>query len=720
VDQSIQSFINPDSVAVIGVSPNWSYINTIFKQFIALKTPPRVYPINPNYPEVDGVKAYPRLTDVPEPVELALISVRASLVPDALEQCAAKGVKAINIITSGFAEMGGEEGERRHQMMVDFVQRTGIRIVGPNCYGNMSSVYKFAGMPNTANACQRVGKLSLAFQSGGLAITVIVNCLDRYVDIAHVLSTGNEVDIDVGDCVRAFADDEHTQVIGCYVEQFRKADVFLAAAELCAQRRKPIVVLKSGRSAQGMQMAQAHTGALAGSDKVIDAVLKKYGVTRVYDLNEMLETLALMHSPKLPKGYNIAAITNSGGENSVIVDLAADVGLNFPQFTSEAAAIARKELYDYIQVTNPLDVTGPGGFTDQNVHQAGLDTMGLDPNIHVILHQLGGNTKFDAASPGGKTLLDAVARYPDKIWLRTSKMAGTFRDQPVGLPPLQDPRHEIEGVPILMGLDNVLKAVKHLCDYGAFQSKRDAGKSEEIRGNKGDDTRRVKALELIRASNGQALTESAGKQLLALYDIPVTQERLAQNASEATRMAKDIGFPVAMKIVSPQIMHKTEAGGVVLNVTSEAAARAAFKRIMENAQQYNPSAELQGVSVQEMVSGGTEMILGMTRDAQFGPGIVVGLGGIFVEILQDAALRVPPLNAEDACEMIESLKGKAILHGARGKAKSDVTALVNALVNFSQLCLDLKDDVKEIDINPLMVFAEGKGAKALDCLIVPA
>jgi acetyltransferase len=298
-------------------------------------------------------------------------------------------------------------------------------------------------------------------------------------------------------------------------------------------------------------------------------------------------------------------------------------------------------------------------------------------------------------------------------------MAGTFRDQPVGLPPLQDPRHEIEGVPILMGLDNVLKAVKHLCDYGAFQSKRDTGKAEALRGNKSDETRRARALEIIRASNGQALTESAGKQLLALYDIPVTQERLAQNASEAARMAKDIGFPVAMKIVSPQIMHKTEAGGVVLNVTSEAAARAAFKRIMQNAQQRHPSAALQGVSVQEMVSGGTEMILGMTRDAQFGPGIIVGLGGIFVEILKDVALRVPPLTADDACELLESLKGKAILQGARGRAPADLDALIKAIVNFSQLCLDLADDVKEIDINPLLVLPVGKGAKALDCLIVP-
>lgn len=716
MDNSLQYFLNPKSVAIIGVSPNWSYINTIFKQFVALKNPAHVYPINPRYAEVDGIQCYPRLTDVPEPVELVMVSVPVRLVPDAMQQCEAKCVKAVNIITSGFAEIGGEEGERRHTMMTDFVQRTGIRIVGPNCYGNASAVHKFAGMPNTALMVQRVGRLSLAFQSGGIAITVINNCLDRHIDVAHALSTGNEVDIDVSDCVRYFAEDEQTQVIGCYVEQFRKPQNFLAAAEIAAAARKPIVVLKSGRSELGSRMAQAHTGALAGSDKVIDATLKKYGVIRVHDLNEMIETMAIMHSKKLPKGRGVAALTNSGGENSVIVDLAEDIGVSFPPFSPDSAAIIRKELYDYISVSNPLDITGPGGLTDVNVLQAALDGMGSDPNMHIILHQLGGNTKMDAGTPAGKLAFAAMEKYPDKVWLRGSKMAGSFRDKPLGMPDMADPRHEWQGVPFLQGLDNILRAVKHLIEYAEFQEKRaTAQRVAHV-----DSERQAKARTLLAAAHGRALTESEGKQVLALYGIPVTKECTVNNAADAARSAQAIGFPVVMKIVSPQLMHKTEAGGVELNIQNESEASAAFERIMANARAYSDTAELQGVSVQEMVKGGQEMILGMSRDPQFGPGIIVGLGGIFVEVLKDVALQVPPLDADGARAMVDSLKGKAILQGARGAKPADVNALVDSLVKFSSLCLELQDDVREIDINPFVVFGDGKGAKALDCLIVPA
>jgi acetyltransferase len=654
---------------------------------------------------------------VPEPVELVMVSVPVRLVPDAMQQCEEKGVKAVNIITSGFAEIGGEEGERRHTLMTDFVKRTGIRIVGPNCYGNASAVFNFAGMPNTALMCKRVGRLSLAFQSGGIAITVINNCLDRYIDIAHALSTGNEVDIDVADCVRYFAEDERTHVIGCYVEQFRKPQQFLEAAEIAAAARKPIVVLKSGRSELGSRMAQAHTGALAGSDQIIDATLKKYGVIRVHDLNEMIETMAIMHSKKMPKGRGVAALTNSGGENSVIVDLAEDIGVSFPAFSPESAGLIRKELYDYISVSNPLDITGPGGLTDVNVLQAALDGMGSDPNIHIILHNLGGNTKMDAGTAAGKLAFAAMSKYPDKVWLRASKMAGTFRDKPVGQPDMVDPRHEWEGVPFLQGLDNVLRAVRHLIEYAEFQERRQT--ADGRRTTVVDEARQAQARTMLHAADGRALTESEGKQILALYGIPVTKECTATSASQAARIAADIGFPVAMKIVSPQIMHKTEAGGVALNIQNEAEASAAFERIMTSARHYNASAELEGVSVQEMVKGGQEMILGMSRDPLFGPGIIVGLGGIFVEVLKDVAMRVPPLDADEARALIDSLKARAILKGVRGAKPSDVNALAGALVNFSELCLELKDDVREIDINPFVVFEEGKGAKALDCLIVP-
>ncbi|MBI1801893.1 MAG: CoA-binding protein, partial [Chloroflexi bacterium] len=514
MDNPLQYFLNPQSAAMIGVSPNWSYINTVLKHWVSLKTPARVYPVNPNYAEVEGLKSYPRLTEIPDPVELVVISVPARLMPDALQQCEEKRVKAINIVTSGFAEFGGEEGARRHQMMTDFVRRTGIRIIGPNCYGNMSAPYRFAGMPNTERAVMMPGRLSLAFQSGGLAISVASACLDRYIGFAHIVSTGNEVDVDVADCVRYFADDEHTHVIGCYVEQFHKPEQFIEAVDRCAEQHKPVVVLKVGRSEAGQRMAQAHTGSLAGSDKVIDATLRKHGVTRVYSLNEMIETMAIMHSRKLPKGRGVAALTNSGGENAVIADLAEDIGVSFPSFGPESAQIIRKVLYDYIAVSNPLDITGPGGVTDQHIHVAALDAMGAEPNIHIILHNLGGNTKMDLESPGGKIVLAAMQKYPDKLFIRTSKVAGTFRDKPLGMPDLLQPAAELDGVPFLMGVDNILRAVKALINYAEFQESRESRSSSTP--ILGVDGRAAQARQIIAAANGGALTESAGKQVLAL------------------------------------------------------------------------------------------------------------------------------------------------------------------------------------------------------------
>ena len=718
MDHPLNSFLNPRSVAVIGVSPNWSYINTIFKHFVSLQTPPRVYPINPNYPEVEGLKCYARLTDVPADIELVVVSVPARLVPDAMQQCEQKGVKAVNIITSGFAEMGGAEGARRHQLMRDFVERTGIRIVGPNCYGNMSAPYKFAGMPNTERAVQRVGRLSLAFQSGGLAISMVSACIDRYMALAHVISSGNEVDIEIGDCLEYFADDEYTQVIGLYVEQFRNAERFVRAAERCAELRKPVVVLKTGRSEAGRKMAKAHTGALAGSDQVVDAVMKQYGITRVSSINEMLETVAALHARKLPKGQGVAAVTNSGGGNAVIADLAEELGLEFPPFAESSYPIIRKVLYDYITVTNPLDITGPGGVTDQHIHAAALDAMGSDPNMHVILHTLATNSRMDAQSAGGKILLDAMRKYPDKVFLKVSGTAGTFRDKPLGQPDPVEPIVELDGVPFMMGYDNVLRAVAALLRYAEFQRKR--ARQDNLARQHVPGPNVLRARGLVHAAAGAALTESEGKRLLSLYNIPVTRECIATSAEAAAHNADEIGYPIVLKIVSPQIMHKTEAGGVALNVQNADEARAAYTRIMQNARQYDSHAELQGVSVQEMVRGGHELIVGMTRDPQFGPAVLLGLGGIFVEVLKDVALRMPPLDQEDAHDMIDSLKGKAILKGARGAPPADIEALVSVLVNFSQLCLDLKDDVREIDINPLVLFEQGQGAKALDCLIVPA
>lgn len=713
---ALTHFLNPQSVAIIGVSPNPSFINAILNNLLRWKYDKPIYPVNPNYRDIAGLQSYPRIDDVPQAVDLAVVSVPSRMMPDILQQCEAKGVQALNILTSGFEEITGAEGARRHRLLTDFVHRTGIRIVGPNCFGNLSVTYNYPGMAGSYPTMPP-GKLSLAFQSGGLALNMVQICVDRRIGLAHAISSGNETDLEFADCLECFADDEHTQVIGCFVEQFRHPTKFLAAADKCAAARKPLVMLKVGRSAAGQRAAQAHTGALVGSDTIIDAVLHKHGVLRVHSLDEMTETVCLLHARHLPKGRGFGAITFSGGAVGVMADLAADYGLHFPPIHEAGAQQIREVLYEYGTVNNPIDLTGQAVY-DPPVQRAAFEAMASDPNIHTILIASGGTTLLDRQSPMGKVIAEVMHKYPEKLFVRTSQMYGILRDKAFGAPDPVDPVSDLDGVPFLQGIENTLRAAHALVRYAEFQRQRETG----TRGDEGreDASRRAQALAMVRAAQEQALTESAGKQLLALYGIPVTHERVVTSAAEAARAAQELGFPVAMKIVSPQILHKTEAGGVVLHVMGTDEARAAFERIMDNARRYKAQAELHGVSVQEMVRGGRETIVGMTSDPQFGPGIVFGLGGIFVEVLHDAVLRVPPLDADAAREMIDACKGAAILKGVRGQKPADLSALVDVLRKFSQLCCDLRGVVQEIDINPLLVLDAGQGAKAVDCLVVPA
>jgi acetyltransferase len=713
---ALTHFLDPQSVAIIGVSPNPSFINAILNNLLRWNYDKPIYPVNPNYRDIAGLPSYPQIGEVPHPVDLAVVSVPSRMISDILQQCEAKGVRALNILTSGFEEIAGAEGARRHRLLTDFVKRTGIRIVGPNCFGVLSVPHNYPGMAG-AYAQIASGSMALAFQSGGLALNMVQTCADRHIGLAHAISSGNETDLEVADCLDYFADDAHTRVIGCFVEQFRQPEKFLAAAEKCAAAGKPIVMLKVGRSEAGQRAAQAHTGSLAGSDTIIDAVLQKYGVLRVHTLDEMTETLCIMHARRLPQGNGFGAITFSGGAVGVLADMAADYDIQFPPIHAAGEQQIREVLYEYGTVNNPIDLTGQAVY-DPPVQRAAFAAMGTDPNLHTILVFSGGTTRLDRQSPIGQVIHEAVQHYPDKLFVRSSQMYGSVHDKAFGAPDPVDPVSDLDGVPFLQGIENTLRAARALIRYATFQQRRAMGRGDDTAQE--DASRRAQARAMVQAAQGQALTESAGKQLLALYGIPVTQERVVTNAAEAVAAAQAIGFPVAMKIVSPQITHKTEAGGVILHVASADEAQAAFARIMYNAQRYNPQAELQGVLVQEMVQGGRETIVGMTSDPQFGPGIVFGLGGMFVEVLQDSVLRVPPLHPDDAWEMLDALKSAAILKGIRGQKPADRRAIVDVLLNFSQLCLDLRGVVVEIDINPLLVLDEGQGVKAVDCLVVPA
>ncbi len=697
--RAMRSLLHPRRIAIVGATPKPGFATSILTGLARCGYEGEILPITPRYDEVHGRRAYPALSATPAGADLAIVVVPQGLVPEVLDDCERAGVGAVNIITSGFGEQQNDAGGAARQAAIGaFARRTGIRVVGPNCLGNISVPARMTASSGPYPILRR-GAIGLALQSGLIAYSIVLPAHDRGIGFTYIVTLGNEADLDVADLIRYYADDEETRVIGCFVEQFRAPEKFLAAAELAAERRKPIVMLKIGRSEAGRRSALAHTGSLVGSDNIADAVLRQHGIARVASLDQMAEALAIFHTRKLPRGTGVASAFVSGGAAGLAADLGADCGLDFPALAPRTVERLEAVIPAFGTVGNPLDYTGQAA-QQPAILEGSLAALAEDPNVHTIVYGRAFPSRMDRADAAGQVLWRLPERYPDKVFLVMALVAGEMKASASPTLTPADPATELDGIPFLQGTENGLKAAAALIRYAAFQ----------------------RARALVRAAGGRPLVEREAKALLALYGIPTVRERLATGAEEAVAAARAIGYPVALKIESPDLPHKTEAGGVLLGVADDAAAREGFARIVANARAHRPDAAIGGVLVQELVAGGRELIVGMTRDPDFGPVIAVGLGGIFVEALRDVTLGVPPLTARDAWEMLGRLRGRAILDGSgsRGAGPVDLDAIVAVLERFSQLCLDLRDDVREIDINPLLALPRGQGARVVDCLIVPA
>ncbi len=711
--EAMDALFHPKRLAVVGATPRLGFAHNIHRAILRGGYQGDVFGVNPRYDEVLGSPTYPTVDAIPGGVDKAIVVVPSHLVLNVLEQCEAAGVKAVNIITSGFGEQADEEAHNRQEQIREFTRRTGIRVVGPNCLGLISTPADLVAKSGPYTTVHR-GPVSIVFQSGLLAYSAVIPPQDRGIGFTYIITTGNEADLDSTDFMRYYIESEDTKVIGAFIEQFRDADKLIEVARLAAEREKPLVVLKIGRSEGGRRAAMAHTGSMVGSDEIVDAVMRQYGITRVYNLDEMTETLAAFHS-RLPKGPGLGTIFVSGGAGGLVSDLAQDLGISLPPLAPETVEKLNKVIPEYGTVGNPLDTTGQAA-TQPEITEGSLVGMAEDPNIHTVIYGQAFPSRIDLDTPVGRVLKSMPDRYPDKTFFIMSLVTGVVQPgirndmEPV------EPTTDWGGVPFLQGAENSLKAIRALIRYAEFQRNRKAGLLGIV-GEPSDKAEQARAL--VRAGNGKPLVERAAKEVLALYDIPVTREALATTADEAVAAANEIGYPVVLKIESPDIAHKTEAGGVLLNISNDQDVRDGFERIISSATAYNPNAAISGVLVQEMVSGGREMILGMTQDSTFGPAVAVGLGGVLVEVLKDVQLGVPPISETAGRAMLDRLRGRAILDGVRGAPPADVDALLGLLSNFSQLCIDLRDEVAEIDINPLLVFDEGQGARVVDCLIVP-
>lgn len=711
--EMIRRLFWPESVAVVGASQKGGFATEILMNIKKWGFSGPVVAVNPRYEQINDVPCYPNLATIPHQVGLAIIAIPSRGISAVLEDCEAAGVRAIQIISSGFAEQAGG-GLEKQRGLIEWAKRTGIPVVGPNCFGLMNAANQLMAVPLDFHT-MKAGGISAILQSGTLVYSLLVPLLSRGIGIGRVVTVGNEACLDVADFIDYFVDDEETRVIACYCEQIKRPQEFIKACERAADKGKPIVMIKVGRSENARKAALAHTGSLVGSDLAVDAVLKKLGVIRVDTVDELIETAAALSSTKRPRGRRVAFASFSGTAVSILSDFSESCGIEFPPLPAPAKERLEKIFPEFGNVSNPLDLTAQGDY-DTHIIDESLETLATCGAYDLVVWGRGFPSCLDMKGAVGRAITRASAAAPEVVFSVMSLAGGHFH---TSLDPkfvMGEPKADIDGLPFLQGMATGLRALSALTGYSEFLRNRKPGiRLSEQRGR--CSAFYADAVRIVREAKGDILTEREGKRLLSLYGIPVTREALATTGEEAARIAQDITFPVAMKIESAEILHKTDVGGVVLNVASAEEAARAFERIIASVRSHRPDADIAGVVVQQQAEAGPEVMLGATFDPQFGPVIAFGLGGIWVEVLNDVRVVLPPFDAVEVNEAIGQLRAVSVLQGARGGAKTDLSGLADCIVKFGTLCTDLADEIGEIDINPVILAANGTGLTAVDCLI---
>lgn len=703
---NLEQLFRPKSIAIIGATEDPGRVAGLpLKYALDHGYTGKLFPVNRGRETVRGVKCYPSVLDIPEEVDVAMIVVPANTVPDVVEQCAAKGVKAVVIGVSGFAELD-EEGRKRQEKIVEIAKKSGMRICGPNTNGILNVHEHISLGYSFAQEMVLPGRLGYVSQSGALLSASVPRFSHRGIGMSFFVGAGNQAGLEVMDYVHYLLDDPNTDVIASYIEGFNDPRKFPDVADMALDRGKPIVMLKVGRSELAAKAAQSHTGSLAGSDAVIDAICKQKGVARVGDFDELIAVCSVFLECKPPKGNRVGVVTSSGGAIGMIADRALGADLIFADVSKKTKEEAAALLPWYGEFRSPFDIAAAGSRATQDLElaRAAVKFVLNDENTDLLLAVV---TPMDRR--GTQNYLQAVVE------------ASTESAKPIILfNPMADFREgEAEimkqgSIPVLTDSAECVKAIDALIKFGRALERR-ATMPRTVP----SEAAAVAAVDL-RQMGRRMLGERESKELLERYGIAATQEMLTNSAEEAVEAAARIGYPVALKVESADIPHKTEAGAVRLSVTDDDALRRAYGEILASAKRFAPKARIAGVLVQEMVPEAREVIVGISRDAQFGPVVMFGLGGIFVEVLKDVSIRTVPLSRFDAEDMVGEIKGRAVLGAFRGSPEADVEAIVDVLLKMSQLAVDLGDVIAEIDINPLMVLKKGRGVKAADALVVLA
>ncbi len=700
-DVDLDVFLHPRSVAVVGASDASRKPNTLMTARIkafADANGASFYPVTPSYPEVQGVPTFASIAEVPGDIDLAVLLTGAERVVDNFEEAVQKKAKFAVIFSAGFSEIGAD-GEALEARLAGLARDGDTRLLGPNTNLNAFSDFR-TDLEGPA--------IALVTQSGHQGRPIFQG-QELGIRLSHWAPTGNEVDLEFADWARYFADQADVGVIAAYIEGFKDGRTLMLAADHAAQLRKPLVIVKVGKTEAGASMAQSHTGHLTGSDAVTSAVFRQFGVTRVDGLDELLDVSATFARTKKPKqqradGPGVCVYAISGGTGAHMADMASAAGLRLPDLTKKTQAILHDGLIpSYLRVSNPVDCGGPPVMTSAG--RKILDAIVADPHVDILIVPITGALETMSA-PMVRDLV-AVADTTDKpifvVW-----------GSPVGTEPAYVHGLLQSRLPVFRTFANCVRAVRAYIDYWDFvaryESPFDDAPTKPLPGAK-----KARAI-LAAAEPGTALSEWSSKQVLRAYGIKTTNDVLCKTAAEAVKAAKEIGFPVVMKVSSPDLLHKSDAGVVRVGVVAPKEVRFVFDELIAKAKRADRKARIEGVIVTEMVSGGVETLIGISHDPLFGPVVTVGLGGIFVEVLHDVTFRVPPFHRDEAQRMVDELQGAAVLRGVRGAKPVDEAALVDTIMKVQRLALDLADDVSELDVNPLVV--RPRGVVALDALVV--
>jgi len=689
-DERLECLLDPKSIAVIGASDNPEKLGYVILENIKNSGfKGSVYPINPKVDSILGYRCYKSVKDVPGKIEIAEIVIPAKAVAGAMRECGEKGVKVAVVISSGFGEVGNKDMENE---LVEICKKYGVRLIGPNVFG----------FSNTINSCNGTfgtelpfkGEIALISQSGALGLALIGWTHTERVGLDYMFSIGNMADVCQGDLIEVLADDENTKTICQYIEGVHNGRRFF---NICkeASKVKPIVALKAGKSSRGEKAAASHTGSLAGASKIYEAAFEQSGVIEASTIREMFSlSLALSKQPPM-RGENLVIITNGGGAGVCATDAAERYGVPLGDISEGLRKEFFKWMPDFGSAKNPVDITG---MATAKEYEGAIKAAALDKSVDGIVVVIC-RTAVAEPMPIARGIVEAMSGSDKPV-------AVTY----IGGQDCVDAMNYLKesGIPAYPDPAEAVRALAALREYGRYLEKKESGFKPYT------DVDRKKVSSVIGSTDGKAIVEHSAKEIFSAYGIKTPKEEVAKSADEAEKIASEVGYPVVMKIVSKDILHKSDAKAVKVNV-KKGEVKKTFDEIMANAKAYKSDAQIEGILVQEMAPQGRETIVGSLSDPQFGPCIMFGLGGIFVEVLKDVIFRLAPVSREEALEMMKKIKGYPILKGVRGESSIDFEALADAVSRLSQLVSDFPE-IKEIDANP--IFAYEKGYMVADARII--